>query len=266
MSASTTKNRVDQAARSFDAELHTPEYRQTHADTAQLIRLLSYLPNMENPLFVDLGTGNGYVATAMAEARPKAAVLGLDVAQKAISENRALTARRGLNNLSFLPIDGIHLPVDELRAAAVVSRYMFHHLPEPDVTVGEIHRILKKGGVFILSDAVRDEHDDVDFINRFQALKPDGHIRMHRGADLVYHIRRHGFDLVATFESAIRFSRPTGPDYEALLTELPEQVTKAYQITREENVCRLCFPIFNGVFVKLDHPIARELKRTPQDQ
>lgn len=61
METKEVKTLIAQATRAFDAELHTKAYRETHADFAQLNRLLSLLPEDNSQVFLDLSTGDGYV-------------------------------------------------------------------------------------------------------------------------------------------------------------------------------------------------------------
>lgn len=84
----------------------------------------------------------------------------------------------------------------------------------------DIARSVRRGGTFVLADAIRNEEDKTDFINRFQELKPDGHVRMHRSEE-----------------------------YDELLVSTPQQVPASYGIrcTREEIHLRL--RILNAAFV-----------------
>jgi len=49
--------RISEAARSFNAVLHTKAYAETHSDSAQLERLLSFLSAGREQVILDIGTG-----------------------------------------------------------------------------------------------------------------------------------------------------------------------------------------------------------------
>lgn len=190
------------AASSFDAELHTKAYTETHSDAAQ-----------------------------------------------AITRDLEQARARGLSNVEFLNYDGIMLPFADDHFDAAVCRYAFHHLPRPETSLEELGRTVRESGKLVLADAIRDEADDVDFINRFQEMKRDGHVRMHRRADLIDLVCRHGFEVIEAFESSISFTRERRAQYDELLAATPERVLKAYSAVVGEQQIRLRFRILSAVFV-----------------
>lgn len=162
--------RIAEAARSFDMELHTHAYNENHSDAAQLARLLSFLSPGRDQVILDLGTGNGYVAMAIAATHPECRVIGIDVATQAIHRNVEQARAQGLANAHFQRYDGIELPFADDHFDAVICRYVFHHLPVPAKTLHELGRTVRAGGRLVLADAIRDDADEVDFVNRFQEM------------------------------------------------------------------------------------------------
>jgi ubiquinone/menaquinone biosynthesis C-methylase UbiE len=254
MVADETDRRIEEAARSFDAELHTQAFAETHSDAAQLERLLSYLSLADGQVILDLGTGNGYVAMAVAGKFPGTRVIGVDVATQAIGRNRELAEAQGLSNVEFLVYDGVTLPFPDNHFDAGVSRYVFHHLPRPDTSLTELARTLRANGRLVLADAVRHEADEADFINRFQKLKRDGHIRMHRRADFIELVSRHGFHALESFDSSLSFTRERAPEYDALLAAVPETLLEAYSVAIADEEIALTFPILSAVFENTGSP------------
>lgn len=241
--------RIAEAARSFDAELHTKAYVQTHSDASQLARLLSFLSPAHGQVILDLGTGNGYVAMAIAGSQPGCRVIGVDVAVQAIARDLEEARAQGLSNAEFESYDGTALPFADGHFDAAVCRYALHHLPRPETTLEELGRTVRRGGKLVLADAIREDVDDVDFINRFQEIKHDGHVRMHRRVDLIELVCRHGFDMIDGFESSISFTRERVAQYDELLAKTPEQVLQAYSVVPGELEIGLKFRILNAVFV-----------------
>ena len=241
---------VDQAARSFDGELHTQSYREIHSDSAHLDWILAESSIAEPVSLLDLGTGNGYVALAAAARFPQAQITGVDVATAAIARNCAIAGERGMSNLNFRISDGITLPFPSDCFDGVVSRYAFHHFPQPEVTLSEISRVLRPGGRFVFADAVRDDRDDVDFVNAFQHLKQDGHVEMMRIDDLVQLVQGQGFALGSKLTGTLSFDRTTDAAYDALIRRTPRLVLDSYGLQREGDAIRLTFPIFSAVFLR----------------
>lgn len=240
---------VAEAARSFDAELHTRAYAETHADAGQLARLLAYLSPADGQVILDLGTGNGYVAMAVAGMQPGCRVVGVDVAEQAIATDRKQAREQGVTNAEFVSYDGVELPFADAQFDAAVCRYAFHHLPRPETSLDELGRTVRTGGKLALADAIRDEVDAVDFVNRLQTLKRDGHVRMQRRADLIALVARHGFVVDEVFESSIVFTRDRTAVYDELLEATPETVLQAYAVAVGERQIQVEFRILNLLLV-----------------
>jgi predicted O-methyltransferase YrrM len=66
-----TQEIIDQARQGFDPVLHSDEYRRIHADDEHLNALMTMLENQPGGKYMDLGTGNGYLAFEMARRFPE---------------------------------------------------------------------------------------------------------------------------------------------------------------------------------------------------
>ena len=241
---------IQAAARSFNAELLTKSYAETHSDSAQLRGLLSFLsPSRDEQSFLDLGTGNGYVAIALAVECPTCRVIGLDIAEEAIEQDVVNAKQQGLPNIEFRVFDGVTLPFKDSYFDGAVCRYAFHHLPQPEATLGELARTLRRGGKLVLADPIRSEDDVTDFINRFQDLKRDGHACIYRFRNFVDLVGRHGFELIDWFESSISFGRARNREYDVLLASIPTPVREAYDVRIDGEEIRMTFRILNAVFL-----------------
>lgn len=241
---------IDEARQSFDAVLHTPEFRKVHEDDAHLNLLIGYLAITPEGRYLDLGTGNGYVAFAIAARHPDCRVTGIDVADKAIRRNVELAREKGLNNIEFTAMDGVGLGVPADAFNGVICRYTLHHLPALRGTLGEVHVALKDAGRFVVADALRDDADACDFINRFMALKPDGHVRIHTRNELLALLGECGFQPLDLAMTSIAFTRPLNPDYRALLDATAPPILRAYGITMQGNEVSARLDILNATFAK----------------
>jgi len=248
METDDVSKHIKHTGRCFDAELHTKAYAETHADTEQLRRLLTPLAARERQVLLDLGTGNGYVAFALAKKHPSSQVIGLDIAEAAIKKDTDITQRQGLSNLHFRVFDGVILPFAGNHFDGAVCRYALHHFPCYNTSLAEVARVVRPQGIFVLADAIRNEEDETDFINQFQDLKADGHVCIHKGQELIRLVSRHGFELIDSFESSISFSRTRTENYDELLRLTPPPVLESYCLVGVNNEMHLTFKILNAVF------------------
>jgi hypothetical protein len=123
-------------------------------------------------------------------------------------------------------------------------------MPELATTLAEIRRVLADGGRFVFADAVVAEADDRDFLNRFQALKPDGHVTMYTKDGLIALLADAGFRPLRLATTSIAYSRPLNSDYQALIDETPPAVLDAYGIAIQGDEIAVRVDIFNGAFAK----------------
>ncbi|WP_157994441.1 class I SAM-dependent methyltransferase [Peristeroidobacter agariperforans] len=93
---------------------------------------------------VDFGCGAITGERELAEVFPQATYVGVDVAQSPEVERggQPLPSR-------FVVYDGSRLPFRSDSAQLVFSRQVLEHVPQPELALSEIHRVLEPGGLFV---------------------------------------------------------------------------------------------------------------------
>lgn len=100
----------------------------------------------------DLGCGSGVILSEILMMKPLWTGLGLDISREAISYARRLALHKGVVERADFGTGNItHLPYADESLNLVIASEIIEHMPEPELIVGEIRRVLKPGGQLILT-------------------------------------------------------------------------------------------------------------------
>lgn len=129
--------------------VNSPSHSRRVAELAERrCRLVNCNPKDK---YLDVGCGNGAAAVQLASS------FGLDVTGVDIDEEQILIAHaaaQGAHNVRFLKADATSLPFEDGHFELVAANKALHHISEWRVAVGEMIRVLKPDGYFILGDLV----------------------------------------------------------------------------------------------------------------
>lgn len=122
-------------------------------------RVLPLVPGLVDRLrqgayALDIGCGSGRIMNQLAALFPESRFYGIDVSQEAITQARAESVRRGLNNVEFIPKD-----VTDFDETAPIAAYdltttfdAVHDQARPLAVLKGINRSLKSDGVYLMQD------------------------------------------------------------------------------------------------------------------
>ena len=114
--------------------------------------------NMSPPkgLFLDIGTGSGWIAIGVAKYNPDVEVWGIDLSSTMLKVAQKNAEEQGVSSRTrFFLGDAKRLTFESETFDAVFCHNMLHHLPEPIQMVKEIVRVAKKDGAIIIRDLKR---------------------------------------------------------------------------------------------------------------
>ncbi|MCB0153010.1 MAG: methyltransferase domain-containing protein, partial [Caldilineaceae bacterium] len=162
-------------------------------------------------------------------------------------QGRRLALERGLGNLHFEVGDVEALTFADGSFDVVTSRYSAHHWPHPQVALREIHRVLRRGGRFVLSDVV--SYDDFTADTHLQAielLRDPSHVRDHTAAQWLALLAERGFAAQVIYTWGVRLQFDTWVERMAtpapavamlrtLLANAPAEVRARLQVEEDDS-------------------------------
>ena len=139
------------------AEFYAVSRTHSHADSLANITELAH--PQTHQAAVDIGTGPGFTAFAIAPFVRLA--IATDPALPMLRQAKRLSAERRLDNIQLALLVGEALPFADGSLDLVTCRQAFHHFTELNKAISEIHRTLKPGGTLVLGDTISPENNDI---------------------------------------------------------------------------------------------------------
>lgn len=253
---------VEESKSSFNKLLRRKDYQAIISDDAQRLKLIELLMIQPNGHYLDLACGTGYVGFEITKKFPSSSVIGIDIADRVIRDNVKKAKVETLTNIRFRSFDGIKFPVFKKSFDGIICRYALHHFPCIKTTLDSIKKIVKPGGRVVIADAVKNKHDHDDFINKFQGLNKDGHVRMYTRDEMVNIFKEYDFIEAESFASKITFSRNISPKYNLLLESTPPETKKKYSVVADDRSVTLTFSI---LIIAFEYKPSKSLQPTSSD-
>jgi ubiquinone/menaquinone biosynthesis C-methylase UbiE len=173
---------TEQVKQQFGAVAEAYVNSSFHASGQDLGLLVDSAGFSGNETVIDLGCGPGH--TALACARKAGRVIGIDVTPEMIVAATALANQRSLTNVEFRVGNVEQLPFVSGTVDVVTSRVSAHHYSDLPRALGEAVRVLKPGGLMLISDTVAPEDPALDtFFNAVEFLRDSSHVRNYRGSE-----------------------------------------------------------------------------------
>ncbi len=97
---------------------------------------------------LEVGSGEGYGASILAKSEKVDEIIGIDVD---LNSTDLAFKKYKSDNLDFQHFDGVKIPFEDKTFECVVSFQVIEHIHEDENYISEIFRVLKNGGVFILT-------------------------------------------------------------------------------------------------------------------
>lgn len=146
----------------------------SHKSGADLGVLIESLSLNEDMKAIDLATGTGFTAVALAVEVSN--VVAYDATKEMLDQARKLAAEKNLTNIEFEIGDVMDLSFPNGSFDIATCRRAAHHFTDMRRFISEVYRVLKSGGKLGVSDMLRPEADDADIFNEMERVRDKSHI------------------------------------------------------------------------------------------
>jgi ubiquinone/menaquinone biosynthesis C-methylase UbiE len=103
-----------------------------------------------NSVVLEAGCGVGAQTKIIAAKNPHTNFVSVDISEKSVFEAESLITSLGINNVEFKQADIYNLPFEDKSFDSVFVCFVLEHLSEPLKALGELKRVLKKGGTIMV--------------------------------------------------------------------------------------------------------------------
>ena len=146
-----------------------------HRDAAGLTEVVRLVSPFPRALALDIATGTGFTALAMAPRCRR--VIGLDLTFDMVEEARRLARERGVHNLVFCLGDADAVPFANSAFDLVTCRHASHHFPDLPRAISEMARVVKPGGRVVVDDTCAPEDPALaGFMNEWEVRRDPSHV------------------------------------------------------------------------------------------
>lgn len=197
----TEKSNKDLIRQQFGAAADAYATSTVHAQGASLARLLELVQPQPDWYALDVATGAGHTALALAPC--VAHVVGVDLTPQMVNRARALAIERNAANVTFEVGDAEKLPVRPASIDLVTCRVALHHFADPERAVSDMARVCKPGGlVAVIDNIVPADANVARAINSFEKMRDPSHARALALPELIEIMRSAG--LTVTHSETLR--------------------------------------------------------------
>ncbi len=166
-------------------------------------RLIASFSPVTQPVLIDVGTGTGMFAAALARSGDVARTVGID---PSVAMLREAMQRSWHPGVQYIAGDAAALPVADARFDLALLSRVIHHLPDRRRCVRELQRALRPGGVVVVRTTVRERLDAIVY-DYWPSLRQTDAARFPALCDLVTEFSSAGFTTLAVRS----FAQPVQP-------------------------------------------------------
>ena len=163
-------------------------------DAERLARLVRAIDPGSEDRALEIATGPGYVAMALAEHCRE--VVGVDLTPAPIVIAQQTAREWGLTNVRFEVGEADRLAYGDGEFDVVVCRFAFHHFRNPEAILAQMYRVCRGGGTVAVEDLYAHENRErAERCNRIEQLRDTSHTRALALSELIAMLGRAGLEV-----------------------------------------------------------------------
>ncbi|HEX2347623.1 MAG TPA: methyltransferase domain-containing protein [Ktedonobacterales bacterium] len=167
---------------------------ESHAGGADLARLVELAAPQPTDHALDVSTGGGHTALALAPQVGR--MVASDLTPRMLAAARAHLTAQGAANVDYVIADAERLPFLDETFDLVTVRIAPHHYPDAARAAHEMARVLKRGGRLVFIDNIAPDDPALDaLLNEWEQRRDPSHIRSHTLAEWRAYLAQAGLRL-----------------------------------------------------------------------
>ena len=198
---------------------------ETYADAEALAWMLKELPVSPDAQALDIATGTGEFARALAPHVAK--VIGLDATDAMMAQGKKFIEEAGIENIRFQKGIVQELPFEDESFDIVSSRYAFHHFADPKPVISEMIRVCKTGGHAIIVDIIVPDESTAAAYDYHEWLCDQSHTRCLGFEEFQTYYRLFGMDVVSARTRVLEEKLIEWMDFSLTEKEHREEILRA---------------------------------------
>lgn len=234
---------------------------EVHKNGPSLVKVLSLARPQATDICLDVGTGTGHTAAALAPYVKE--VTGLDPAAGMLEAAQA--TYRYLTNLSFVQATSEQTGFADNTFDIITARHTLHHHPNISRTLAELRQVLKPGGRLIIVDEITPNDSVADWYHQLEVTRDPTHHRAYTMTEWQAFIAQAGLNWIVgdsqtcyslDVASWIERMKPSSQQAEAvreLFRTAPDSARHTFDICYEQGeAVRFAMPMALLLAVKPD--------------